>query len=96
MRFGVKEASTTTKHVFYNLVFQLLQVRKLGLYCSGKRPVASDKQENMVVVMSDKTFPMDTFPMAVKFGVLRVLYFIKSCPTSLRLINIGKIRHASI
>jgi len=50
----------------------------------------------MVVVMSDRMFPMDTFPMTVKFGVLRVLYIIKSCPTSLRLVNIGKIRHTSI
>jgi hypothetical protein len=32
----------------------------------------------MVIVMSDMTFPM-----AVKFGVLHVLYYIKSCPTSL-------------
>jgi hypothetical protein len=45
----------------------------------------------MVVVMSDMIFPM-----VVKFGVLRVLYFIKSCPTSLRFVNIGKTRHVHI
>ena len=43
----------------------------------------------MVVVMSDKAIPMDTFPMAVKFGVFRVLYFIKSCPIALCLVNIS-------
>ena len=47
-------------------------------------------------VMSDKTFPMDTFPMAVKLGVLRVLYFIELYSISLCFGNISKIRHTSI
>ena len=50
----------------------------------------------MVAVMSDRTFPVDAFPMAVKVRVLHVLYFIMSCAISLCLVNISKIIHVFI
>lgn len=46
--------------------------------------------------MSDMTFPMDAFPMAVKVRVLHILYFIMSCPTSLCFVNLSKIIHVFI
>ena len=40
--------------------------------------------------------PNGHVPNGSEVWVLHVLYFIKSCPTSLRLVNISKIRHTSI
>jgi hypothetical protein len=40
--------------------------------------------------------PNGHVPNDSKVWVFRVLYFIKSCPTSLHLVNIGKIRHKFI
>ena len=53
-------------------------------------------KNNQSLWTSSKVMSDTTFPMAVKLGVFRVLYFVEQCPISLCFGNINKIRHTSI